>query len=643
MQAPAKGLCRGEVVSSRSGARAFVFHDGRGGPTLGTQWVSRTVKQLVDAKNRQGDEHFTIPYFQRTLQWGDAKKDNLLRSLQLDYPIGALLLYLDPQLTASNRKTTYLVVDGLQRISALDRYVSSPLRNFQLSGMNQTRLGHFRGAAIEAASNELDPEQADELLRDWLKTQDPNSEKFDAYTLAGFFKSQAGCDGSEEFIEACQLVVHEIRNGWNLSEKAIPVLIYDGPRQTLADVFQSLNTGGKPLSIYDILNALWERDVTLEPRKEIREAVAARYKSLEDEGYTVEDRGDRGFNLYEYLLGLGKYVISGKAVKDAGFLFSDTKRGQDQADSVLFAVVSVLYGLRWSEMADLPSKMPMHGEAIDFRGFEKALLDSIAFVRDALSAYADFEFRGTRGGTAHTELQLASLVARVLAGKYDPSTWSVRPTWQAEGRELKRNIPRYYLYDAIRSNWSGSGDSRLFNMVWSSDGAGLSSHYLQPLSDAVLTSALSEYFEASLRVLAKERKSASPADRLILKYAYRDSLKMKHFKTPADIEHLMPVALLKGLVAETGDQEGWPINSIGNYAVLDKKTNREKHGTTLADYVAHDPAERERIQGYLFLPVSRVSVPRPDGHPSMTKEEYVDFLRVSFDAMTGHVLRTLGA
>lgn len=608
---------------------------------MGTQWVSRTVKQLVDAKNRQGDEYFAIPYFQRTLQWSDTKKDNLLRSLQLDYPIGALLLYLDPVLTASNGRTTYLIVDGLQRISALDRYMRSPLKNFQLSGMNQNKLSHFRMAAIDASALDLDAEFCDELLREWLKTQDPNSAKFDAVTLATYFKSVAECELNDEFIEAAQIVVHEIRNGWNLSDKAIPVLIYDGPRQTLADVFQSLNTGGKPLSIYDILNALWERDVTLEPRKEIREAVAARYKSLEDEGYTVEDRGERGFNLYEYLLGLGKYVITGKAVKDAGFLFPDTKRGQDQADSVIFAVASVVYGLRWSEMADLPSKFPMHGDSIDFRGFEKALLDSIGFVRDALSPYVDFEFKGTRGGNAHTELQLASFIARAIVGKYDPSTWTARPGWAAESRKLKRNLPRYYLYDAIRSNWSGSGDSRLFNMVWSSEGGGLSSHYLQPLSDIVVESALTEYFDASLRTLAKDRKSPSPTDRLILKYAYRDTLKMKHFKTPADIEHLMPVTLLQALIEAAHDNDGWPINSIGNYAVLDKKTNREKHGTPLAEYVSQNPSERERIQNYLFLPVDEIGVPRPGESLSMNREEYEEFLRKNFAAVSAQVMRAL--
>lgn len=70
---------------------------------------------------------------------------------------------------------------------------------------------------------------------------------------------------------------------------------------------------------------------------DINKAIEERYSVVEEEGFSLHQEDDEKYNLYEYLLGLGKYVVSQKALKNVDFLFSK-KRRVDQADEIIFAI-----------------------------------------------------------------------------------------------------------------------------------------------------------------------------------------------------------------------------------------------------------------------------------------------------------------
>ncbi|MFA5844165.1 MAG: DUF262 domain-containing protein [Coriobacteriia bacterium] len=619
---------------------------------MGTKPETWTVEELVAAKEKTGPgKDIEVPRFQRSLEWTDTQKMDLIAALIKGYPIGAPILYHDKEATERNGKLTYLVVDGLQRISALAWYQGAQLQRFSLDAIDADDIDAFRAVIISHSVLDLEATDVDDELRSWLTDLKVVSDQFDGSSLIDHVEAELGCTVDDQLKTACRTIVGTIRKLVNIDERSLPVLVYSGDRRSLPSVFRDINTSGTQLSQYDILNAIWTLETTVVTLDKIAAAVDERYGRVEGEGFTLEERVGSAYNLYEYLLGLGKYALGGEAVPHVGFLASRRKR-DDHADAIVFSVAAAAYGLRYTEMGDLPLRMEHLDGKIRPDDFQSALLDATDWLVKCLRKYLDYDFKGSRGAVPHTELQMASLIARVLVGKYSPHNWQERPTWGAEAASLQANLPRYYLLDVLKRNWAGSGDSRLFNVVWDTKSKpddwrdrALSGHYLHPVSDDQIRAALQSYLEDSLREEDDDRKSVSAADRLILKLAYRDKMTIGAIHDQFEIEHLTPVSLLQTRLTADPIRDGWPINSIGNLAALDKKTNREKSALTIAHYLVGHPGERERIKQYVFLDPDAIASPyvRDSEADASNWDDYMAFLHDNFSAMADRVVANLSA
>lgn len=623
---------------------------------MGTQQRSYEVHELVAARNRTGEFIVEIPRFQRTPVWSDDQKMQLVASLVRGYPIGALVLYADPDATARNGIQTFLLVDGLQRLTALSWFLEKPLLRLSLDALEGQLLEAFRTAAIDALPTGADVEltDIDDVLLNWLRDLKIVCPDLDGGALENELCAKLSCERTTALGSACRALVNDdaegIRHQVGISEKPITVLVYSGDKQTLPRVFRDINTAGTKLSQYDILNALWVNEHAAVEDDSIVQAIDRRYQTIEDAGFAVEERPDGEFNLYEYLLGLGKYALGGSAVHHIDFLLSKRK-GDEQADAVLFTVTAIAHGLRYTEMGRLPKRMTRRESGlIDPSAYQAALIGALRWVVESLSPTLNYRFKGTRGAVPHTELQVASIVARVLVGRYVPETWVERPEWAAESATLKRTLIRHYVLDILKNNWTGSGDSRLFNMVWDSSSRpdnwasrAPSAHYLSDVTDDQLEKALGSYLDEGLRQEDTGRRSASATDRLILKLAYLDKMRMFDYQNPLDIDHLQPVALLSRLLRTDEDRSGWPINSIGNLAVVRRKLNRSRRDQSVADYVTARPEERESLAGFLFVEPDSIKLPYGDPNAGgfTEYEDYVSFLKDNFGLMTDHVLSNL--
>jgi hypothetical protein len=626
------------------------------GEDLGTQQRTHEVHELVAARNRTGEFIVEIPRFQRTPVWSDDQKMQLVASLVRGYPIGALILYADQEATARNGMQTFLLVDGLQRLNALAWFLEKPLLRLSLDALEGPILDSFRTAAIDAlpAGTDVELTDIDDVLLGWLRELKIVCTDLDGGALENELCAKLSCNRTPALGSACRALVNDetagIRKQVGISEKPITVLVYSGDKQTLPRVFRDINTAGTKLSQYDILNALWVNEHASVEDEAIVTAIDKRYQTIEDAGFFVEERPDGEFNLYEYLLGLGKYALGGSAVPHIDFLLSKRK-GDEQADAVLFTVTAIAHGLRYTEMGRLPERMNRRDAgAIDPSGFQDALLGALRWVVETLSPTLNYRFKGSRGAVPHTELQVASIVARVLVGRYVPGAWTERPEWAAESAVLRRTLVRHYVLDILKNNWTGSGDSRLFNMVWDSGSRpedwtrrSPSAHYLTDVSDDQIRKALESYLDESLRQEDTGRRSASPVDRLILKLAYLDKMRMRDYQNPLDIDHLQPVALLQRILRADQERSGWPINSVGNLAAVRRKLNRSRRDQSVADYVHAKPEEREGLEGFLFLAADSIKLPYGDpNEPGFTDfDDYVRFLKDNFAEMTAHVVANM--
>jgi len=105
--------------------------------TVGFDTYDITIKQLVDMV-AEGAIHIS-PDYQRRFVWDDVRQSQLIESIYLGIPVPNLFM-------ATNQDSTWDVIDGLQRITTILRFVAPELssiegevvRHLKLKGMEKT-------------------------------------------------------------------------------------------------------------------------------------------------------------------------------------------------------------------------------------------------------------------------------------------------------------------------------------------------------------------------------------------------------------------------------------------------------------------------------------------------------------------------
>jgi len=648
--------------------------------TKTAQW---TVAELVEGIDLGSASKlfFKLPSFQRSIAWDEERQHKLIASLQRDWPIGTLLLYKDLANPVPN-KETYFVLDGLQRLTALKMHRDSDLLSLELEALEATQLRAFRTAVINVSRAQVAPQDSDvdEGLSDWLN-QTQRSSKCDAVFLLDYLEASTllACDTRDTTLRSLSVdLVNAIKRMADISAKPIPALVYDGDPKYLSDIFVRINTQGIMLSPYDILNALWDGDITHVPDPEIVRAIEARYELVRAEGYEIGPTpgGGEGFNLYEYMLGLGKTLYDDSfapptSAKRSALL---PKRARnDQADALIFNLAAGVHGLHPTEVSKLNLRVNRDAHATgvpprnvaEMSAFQDAVIFSCNWVADYLQPYFGFNLKGVKGGVPHTILQLASIIGRVVVARYEPRSWSPATSWPADEQKLKRNLIRHYVRDVLDRAWSGSGDTRMMDRIWANyskidwtNAATLtpSSYYMTDVDDRDVEDALRRYFRICKERRTRQRASATAVDRMVLMLAYGKKMQLATTQKQLDIEHVVPVDRFKGFTAFQNSDDGWAINATGNLAFLDTRVNRSKKTQTISEFL-YEKIDGDSVSGtalanevqseFLFsdwaeVPAKpepgRMSPPLTSGY---TEAEYETFLDANAAAMTQLVLDRL--
>ena len=224
--------------------------------------------------------------------------------------------------------------------------------------------------------------------------------------------------------------------------------------------------------------------------------------------------------------------------------------------------------------------------------------------------------------------------------------WALRT--DSESSKLLENIPMYYLLDVLNGEWAGSGDTRLWNVVWQtedSNSVSRSPHYLVSPTKESWELVLDNWHGKELGKLQFKRMSISADSKLLMKYLYSgimivadDAVLTFH------IEHLWSVKVLTDLIQASESKEGWPISAIGNLTILTSSVNSKKLEKMLGDFkkIANveevTPAQWSRIQEWLIYPQVEEILQRSD----LTKAEFIDFCEDRFKRIKAQLLRNLG-
>jgi hypothetical protein len=619
------------------------------------QWNVKDFRAAFD-ENGIGLHYITIPRFQRSLVWSEEQRRKLIDSLYRGYPIGAILGYQTGK--KEGTRNVIQIVDGLQRTTAINEYLKAPL---YFAPVDRVFSEHFVSEIVRSLGLQLGSDSNAMIygaLESWMKeVKVPKmGAAFSLNSLISHLATKFVVEKSSfnEFVDLINNELGEVQDRVRAVETvAIPIVLYSGDVSHIPEIFERINNQGTKLSKYEILASSWVSSQTKISNPKIREAIADKYNVLIKRGFEIDGLPEGGtididkFNLYEYLFGLGKALED-----DHGKLFGNSG-DPDESTPTAFVLLTTAFGLRNNKMNDLysvirnlqPGALPL-----DFSGLESALFKSRDEIWKALAPYLSLKMhkRDSTDFVGHSQNQILSLIGAYLVNAFDLVTWKPRPDSEMSvANAILKNAASHYLFDMLSKRWRGSGDSRLFEMVWSGSDSSLtpSSYYSQPIQAEAIKAALRDWHEDQLAKRQKERPNVTATAQTVLLFLYAGLVVFLDDKQDQyELEHLFPVAVLSKRILETPNDEGWPISALGNLTLLPKDINRIKGKHMLGDFLPTlidqseiSQGDLEKIQRYLITPDwQQITMANLKG-----KEDYLQFCRLRLDSIAEEVCKNL--
>jgi hypothetical protein len=619
-------------------------------------WPLSAIKSNLDEGNPSGKYFIQIPKFQRSYVWKDSQIKKLIDSIYQGFPIGSLLAYKTDQ--TRNGKPVIQLVDGLQRVTAISRYLDVPLKYAPIESFIDRNLTEKIAQIIHGETSESGLALVNSKIRLWfdcVKVLEYGSEynfsKLASYLADGdsamtqSLITMSSMDGLGE-----ALLGDVLRSVREITDYRVPVSIYSGPIENVPTIFERINSQGAQLTKYEIFAASWSGTSAEVKNADVVEAIAQKYEVLIKQGYEVEGfdeeshAEDNEYNLYEYLFGLGK-VLANKYPT----LFHSSEQA-DENSPVAFQIFTVALKLPVAKMGSLAEKMPrLIDGRINVSKIEAAVLEACTRAEAALSQYLSLRLNEQNTGQSGvSQNQAISYITSFIANCYDDEFETLDTKKAAK---LEANIAGHFLIDILRGSWSGSGDSTLYERTWEtldleeklSKVIVPSPHYMQAIAASPLRNALNIWHAEQLESKQAQRVRYPKDFKPVLKFIYSSLVTSRDDKgVEFELEHVYPVAVLKKLIADK-KLDGLPMAAIGNLMLLPKNINRGKKAIFLGDYALTHPkadlssGELETLQRYLMAP----DLTEVTADPDMSPESFRKFCELREKAMADHLIEVL--
>ena len=576
-------------------------------------------------------DQIEIPRFQRGLVWGPAKKKGFIKTLKSGLPIGVLLV-------SKNAEGKYLIIDGLQRFTTMTDYSRNYFQYIDKTEISDADIYSVILASPSARSNfeaykDEDRQKQFEEMREIIASgisqgQGKNHLVISRQITDDLCKKIAAIDQSDRdaFIDQIYEIVTNIDKKAKIDDIEIPLIIFKGSDDELADIFQKLNQEGVKLSKYDVFAASWIEDtVTVENDPTFIDFVVQKYESsreksgLEIASYDPDEMKQSGvLTVFEYAYAVGKALMS-KCKK----LFQ--QKESDKVDSIGFLILAELLGLTYQDMGKLAKTIKLYPK-VDFGKLKDCILECGGIVENALASFIDSPIKSNAGSrtslACHSELQIASYIIVVFKLKYDITQDDgivSNPSSYKNVNKVKENLYKHYLYDILRDHWAGSGDAKLEDII--SDPT--TCRYMRDVSRKDFEVTINSWMEENNN--KGEVKSISAETKLFLNYLLRKSTAYDT-TIDYDIEHCVP----KDVVNKYYHQRNInvPMSAACNLVYIPSKDNRSKGEYTYYQRQQNDPNTFSLNQAQLDALgyPSKVDLAFTDATNTLTKENYEAYL-----------------
>jgi predicted RNA-binding protein len=221
------------------------------------------------------EKGWQIPNFQRYFDWNKEDVRSLLESVFNDYYVGSFLLWEateDPNLAVepikgvenTEKRVDHIILDGQQRMTALYYAIKTP--DFSLKGNGRKRSYYF----LDLSAFLEDGSRDDVVIIKDKKISRSESYKELLFPFYELNDLRAWIDGFEDYLDvqmsgeantAIQVknirrtVEKRLEHVWNGFEIPYVTLPASMDLTHVADVFEKINSKGKPLNTFDLLIA----------------------------------------------------------------------------------------------------------------------------------------------------------------------------------------------------------------------------------------------------------------------------------------------------------------------------------------------------------------------------------------------------
>lgn len=599
-----------------------------------------SLKEIYESltKGYSGEKKIVIPMFQRGKRWTSQQQESFIESLKKSYPIGTLLFYK----TTKNDQQIYTLIDGLQRGTAIKKYLSNPTRFFNIDQIPMdVRCSVYDLLAVD----EDEYEEVNAVILAYVR----QLASFDAFEIAELFSEledryAAISSHLKAFTALVKPIFQNIKDEYTiLSSSQIPAIVYSGEEETLPDIFTLMNSKGTPLTDYEIYAASWPSKKFNISNEAIIDYVLKKYDCLNDDGYEVYGydrdaiRMSKNVNAFEYVFGFSKYIANKYAILNFNSNLSD-----DETNPIAFQLINACFNSSHSQIKDVHSTILFYAERIS--ELESCIIKSIDFIDNAIKPIT--RFKGNRRNSAkilHSQFQILSLISFAFREMYDADL-KEKETWKASSVTLKANIWKYYVYDILVKYWSEGGTTKIHTS--NSD-----KRYLTPLTRGMFSVAFDNHVEYCNNVEEmKQVSNPNEKDYVILNTIYltlftaMDQLSLDTF----DVEHIATKSQMKSLIKKCKGA-GLPISHIANICYLPEGINRTKKQLNFyqdTSYLAKAKCSLKDIEDkYSFTTMQMLEwmdLDYLDGDFAVLREYYFDYLNNRCSAVKEKFLAALG-
>lgn len=317
-----------------------------------------TFNEIIDASSSQPEKNikFEVPKFQRRRVWKPDQEDELIDTLKIgNISIGVIQLW---KIGIVDKKEKYLLVDGLHRISTICKYYENPFS----FGRSKRLINEIILSMNEKYGKTYAPDVINKCCSEWLnKDVLGNYQEFVEDKLFNDeidkLKDIVGSHivdkkGKEEFYKTLLEKTRSLVKNISITDSKIPAILNTGEYKDLTMLFKRINQNGTPLSLNDVLAAIWSNTPVKIKNKEIITCIMENYAEMKQENNNMDiyEDGNKTFNASEYVTGLKRWLgkkFSGTFfgyIKDKEFVlkilscceFEDiTKKSIQKLDSVL--------------------------------------------------------------------------------------------------------------------------------------------------------------------------------------------------------------------------------------------------------------------------------------------------------------------